>query len=200
HSFLTRPLPLTWFQSTPSEVAELASMSMELISMEHWHVFFDNKEVLRRAKIRQLEKTLGSLPMIAKIDKFQHWLYTNPNHTREERQTQWEKLSAEFSVGLIDISGYEHYFSMDWQRVLHIYEVPFYYIEYAIAQLGAIAMWRQYKQNPEQALSNYIDALKLGYTRPIGEIYETAGISFDFSKKYVKELGEFLMAELEQLY
>jgi oligoendopeptidase F len=86
-----------------------------------------------------------------------------------------------------------------WQKQLHLYEVPFYYVEYGMAQLGAIAMWRSYKQLGEQGLDNYMDALKLGYTKTIGEIYETAGIKFDFSASYVKELADFIKEELEKL-
>ena len=89
-------------------------------------------------------------------------------------------------------------FELGWQKQLHIFEVPFYYIEYAIAQLGAIAMWKNYKEDPQKAITNYMSALSLGNTRPIGEIYETAGIKFDFSRKYVSELASFLMQELDQ--
>jgi len=86
-----------------------------------------------------------------------------------------------------------------WQKQLHIFEVPFYYIEYGMAQLGAIAVWKNYKENPEKGLQQYLNALKLGYTKTIKEIYETAGIKFDFSAAYVKELAEFVKAELDKL-
>jgi oligoendopeptidase F len=86
-----------------------------------------------------------------------------------------------------------------WQKQLHIFEVPFYYVEYAIAQLGAIAVWKNYKENPEKGLNNYLDALKLGYTKSIKEIYKTAGIEFNFSASYVKELASFIKDELKKL-
>ena len=201
HAFLTRDHKLNTFKNPPSEVNELASMSMELISMEHWGgYFFDNEADLRRARIDQLEKVLLGLPRIAKVDNFQHWLYLNPKHNRQERHEKWISLNGRYGTNIVDYEGVGELRPYGWQYHLHIYEVPFYYIEYAMAQLGAIAMWRQYRQNPEQALQNYIKALSLGYTKPIGEIYEAAGIRFDFSREYVRELGEFVMAELHKLY
>ena len=198
HSFLSRDLSLTEFKSTPSEVAELASMSMELISMDHWNVFYTNASDLKRAKLEQLEKALETLPWVASIDKFQHWIYTN-KHTAQQRKEKWLEISAELGNQIIDWKGNENMHANLWQKQLHLYEVPFYYIEYGMAQLGAIAMWRSYKELGEEGLDNYMKALKLGYTKSIGEIYESAGIKFDFSAKYVKELANFIKEELEKL-
>lgn len=199
HAFLAANLELTEFKSTPSEVAELASMSMELISMEHWDAFFGDKEELKRAKKEQLDSVLKGLPWIASIDKFQHWIYTHPQHTIEDRYATWMQISKDFGTGVVDYSGLENNLKRSWQSQLHLYEVPFYYIEYGMAQLGAIAMWRNYKQNPKQALENYKNALALGYTKTIPEIYKTAGIKFDFSPDYVKELADFVKTEYEAL-
>ena len=198
HSFLSRDLSLTEFKSTPSEVAELASMAMELLSMDHWDVFYKEKADLKRAKLEQLEKVLEGLPWIASIDKFQHWIYTT-EHTAQQRKEKWLSISDELGNQIIDWEGNENVHANLWQKQLHLYEVPFYYIEYGMAQLGAIAMWRSYKQLGEQGLDNYMNALKLGYTKTIGEIYETAGIKFDFSASYVKELADFIKEELEKL-
>ena len=198
HSFLSRDLSMTEFKSTPSEVAELASMSMELLSMKHWDVFYDNKEDLKRAKREQLEKALEGLPWIAAIDKFQHWIYTT-DHTAEQRREQWMEISSELGNPVVNWEGQEDSLANQWQKQLHLYEVPFYYIEYGMAQLGAIAMWREYILKGEVALDNYTKALKLGYTKSIGEIYETAGIQFDFSAKYVKELSEFIKTQLSEI-
>jgi oligoendopeptidase F len=198
HSFLSRDLALTEFKSTPSEVAELASMSMELLSMDHWDVFYTNESELKRAKLEQLEKALETLPWVASIDKFQHWIYTT-KHTAKERKEKWLDISSKLGNQVIDWKGNEDVHANLWQRQLHLYEVPFYYIEYGMAQLGAIAMWRSYKQLGEQALDNYVAALKLGYTKTIGEIYDTAGIQFDFSATYVKELADFIKKELSEL-
>jgi len=198
HSFLSRDLSLTEFKSTPSEVAELASMAMELLSMDHWEVFYDDAADLKRAKLEQLEKALETLPWVASIDKFQHWIYTT-EHTAQQRKEKWLSISDELGNQIIDWEGNENVHANLWQKQLHLYEVPFYYIEYGMAQLGAIAMWRSYKQLGEQGLDNYMNALKLGYTKTIGEIYETAGIKFDFSASYVKELADFIKEELEKL-
>jgi len=198
HSFLSRNLSMTEFKSTPSEVAELASMSMELLSMKHWDVFYDNEEDLKRAKREQLEKALEGLPWIAAIDKFQHWIYTT-DHTAEQRREQWMEISSELGNRVVNWEGQEDSLANQWQKQLHLYEVPFYYIEYGMAQLGAIAMWREYIIKGEVALDNYTKALKLGYTKSIGEIYETAGIQFDFSVNYVKELSEFIKTQLSEI-
>jgi oligoendopeptidase F len=198
HSFLSRDLAMTEFKSTPSEVAELASMSMELISMDNWDVFYSDDKELRRAKLEQLEKALETLPWVASIDKFQHWIYTN-KHTAQQRKEKWLEISAKLGNQIIDWEGNENVHANLWQRQLHLYEVPFYYIEYGMAQLGAIAIWRSYKKLGESGLDNYIAALKLGYTKSISEIYETAGIKFDFSADYVKELADFIKDELSKL-
>ena len=198
HSFLSRDLELTEFKSTPSEVAELASMSMELLTMDNWEVFYSNPSELKRAKIEQLEKALEGLPWIAAIDQFQHWIYTN-QHTPSQRREQWVKINKTLGNQIVDWTGYELALSNQWQKQLHLYEVPFYYIEYGMAQLGAIAVWRNYKQKGSVALDEYKAALKLGYTKSIGEIYNQAGIKFDFSADYIKELASFIMKELSLL-
>lgn len=199
HAFLTNKLELESFKNYPSEVAELASMSMELISMEHWEVFFDTEQDLKRARKEQLEKIIRILPWIAVVDKFQHWVYENKNHTVEKRSTTWTEFVKELSSPVIDWSGLESYRANGWQSQLHIFDAPFYYIEYGMAQLGALAIWRNYKNDPEKTLDQYEAALKLGYTKSIPEIYATAGIKFDFSKQYIHELMEFVKAELKNL-
>lgn len=199
HTFISSHLELNDFKHLPSEVAELASMSMELISMDKWDVFFDNEEDLKRAKRDQLRDVLKTLPWVAVVDQFQHWIYTNPSHSPTERTEAWKKIFEPFGNNFADWTGHELALGNLWQKQLHIFEVPFYYIEYGIAQLGAIAVWKNYKQNPEEALKNYLSALKLGYTKTIKEIYETAGIEFNFSAHYVKELAEFVKAELKKL-
>lgn len=196
HSFQMAPLPLNAFKNTPSEVAELASMSMELISMSAWNRYFAEEENLNRAKTEQIEGVIGTLPWIATIDAFQHWIYENPDHTSDERKAQWKQLLTRFGTGMVNHEGYEHFLDYAWQRQLHLFEVPFYYIEYGIAQLGAIGIWRNYKeQNAQQALEDYKAFMKLGYTRSMGGIYETAGVKFDFSAEYVKELMDFVGGE-----
>ncbi len=199
HSFLSRDLELTGFKNLPSEVAELASMSMELLSMEKWNQFYKTPDDFKRAKKEQLETILKILPWIAQVDEFQHWLYVNFNHTDEERAEKWVELGKEYGTGLTDWTGFEDLLSNSWQRQLHIFEVPFYYIEYGIAQLGALGVWKNSLENNETAIKKYKEALSLAYTRSIPEIYEVAGIEFNFKVNHLKELADFVETELSKL-
>ncbi len=199
HTFLSNHLEINDFKRVPSEVAEVASMSMELISMKHWDVFFDNEDDLTRAKEEQLKDCLKTLPWVATIDAFQHWIYTHPNHTVKEREQAWEQCFDRFGSNFVNWEGYEEFKMNLWQKQLHLFEVPFYYIEYAIAQLAAIAIFKNFKKDEANALNQYMDALKLGYTKSIPEIYSTAGISFDFSQTYIHSLIDFIKEELESL-
>lgn len=199
HNFLTRDLELNDFKSTPSEVAELASMSMELISMDHWDVFFADEGELKRAKREHLEDIIETLPWVATIDQYQHWLYLNPGHTLEDRKTAWNGIFDKFADNVTDWSGLQEAKDYLWQKQLHLYEVPFYYIEYGMAQLGAIAVWRNFRNDPQKGLQGYQNALKLGYLRSIPEIYAAAGIKFDFSIDYIRELMDFVREELKKI-
>ena len=199
HNFLTKDLELNDFKSPPMEVAELASMAMELISMDQWQIFFPNEEELKRAKREQLEDIIETLPWVATIDKFQHWIYENPSHTPEERKKNWNQIFDQFTDTATDWIGLQENKDYVWQKQLHLYEVPFYYIEYGMAQLGAIAVWRNYKLDKKKGLEGYMNALKLGYTKSIPEIYKAANIKFDFSKAYIKELMDFVRGELSKI-
>ncbi|MEI2711131.1 MAG: M3 family oligoendopeptidase [Chitinophagaceae bacterium] len=199
HSFLSHNLELSAFKEYPMEIAEVASMAMELFSMNHWESFFESEEELSRAKEHQLERTITIFPWIAIIDKFQHWVYENPTHTVEERTEKWMEILQEFSTNAIDFTGLETYRAIGWQRQLHLFEVPFYYIEYGIAQLGAIGLWMQYKQNPQQAIENYIKALSLGGTKTLPELYAAAGLKFDLSPAHIKTLMDFVNEQMENL-
>jgi oligoendopeptidase F len=199
HSFLSKDLELSAFKSCPSEVAELASMSMELLSYEGQDEFYKTTTDFNRAQEEHLEGIIKILPWIATIDKFQHWIYTNPTHTIDERKKYWIQLSKEFGTGMVDWTGFEDEQAYTWQKQLHLYEVPFYYIEYGMAQLGALAVWRNFIGNKPKALQQYKDALSLGYTKTIGEIYKTAGIEFNFSAPYIKELMSFVKGELKKI-
>ncbi len=196
HSFLSKDLELAAFKNCPSEVAELASMSMELLSYDGQDEFYPNKEDFNRAKEEHLEGIIKILPWIATIDKFQHWIYTNPTHSAQERKDYWLQLSKDFGTGMVDWCGYENIQAYTWQKQLHLYEVPFYYIEYGMAQLGALAVWKNYIADKAKAITQYKEALSLGYTKTIGEIYKTAGIEFNFTESYIKELMAFVKDEL----
>jgi oligoendopeptidase F len=197
HSFLAHNLELSSFKEYPMEIAEVASMAMELFSMEYWHNFFENEEELYRAMEHQLERVITIFPWIAIIDKFQHWVYENPGHSLYERSQKWMEILHEFSSTAIDWSGLDEYRRYSWQRQLHLFEVPFYYIEYGIAQLGAIGMWKQFKENKEAALDNYIRALSLGGTKTLPELYSAAGLKFDLSEGHIRQLMDFVNEELK---
>ena len=200
HSFLAHPLQLNGFKEYPMEIAEVASMSMELFSMDYWDSFFSNASDLIKAKQHQLERVITIFPWIAIIDKFQHWVYQYPTHSPQQRTEAWDKIVMEFSDSVLDYTALEAYRSNAWQRQLHLFEVPFYYIEYGIAQLGAIGMWMQYKRNPQQAFNNYCKALALGGTKTLPQLYKTAGLEFDFSPNKIKLLMDFVKEEMNELF
>jgi oligoendopeptidase F len=199
HNFLTMNLELNDFKSPPMEVAELASMSMELISMDEWSIFFQDEKELKRAKRDQLEDIIETLPWVATIDKFQHWIYENPTHSLNDRKKNWNTIFDQFADTATDWSGLQDAKDYLWQKQLHLYEVPFYYIEYGMAQLGAIAVWRNFKKDKGKGLKNYQDALRLGNLTTIPKIYKAAGIKFDFSRDYIRELMSFVRDELAKI-
>jgi len=199
HSFLCHPLELNGFKEYPTEIAEVASMSMELFTMDHWSNFFSDPKELKRAKQQQLERVILLFPWIATIDAFQHWLYLHPGHSRAERETVWLEILDTYTSPVVDVTGTESYRSILWQRQLHLFEVPFYYIEYGIAQLGAIGMWQQYQQNPDLALSRYRKALQAGGTRTLPELFALAGLQFDLSPQHIGTLMRFVKTALEKI-
>ncbi len=199
HNFLTRDLELADFKSPPMEVAELASMSMELITMDRWNEFFGTDEDLRRARQEHLEDLIGVLPWVATIDQFQHWLYEVPTHSTADRKEGWLQVFHRFSDTTTNWDDLEEEKANLWQKQLHLYEVPFYYIEYGMAQLGAIAVWRNYKESASTGLAGYKRALSLGNLKTIPEIYRAAGIQFDFSRDYIRGLMDFVKEQMEEL-
>ncbi|MEH7046310.1 M3 family oligoendopeptidase [Bacillus thuringiensis] len=199
HNELIKPLKLRQYIEIPAETAELASMTMELFSLNYWDTFYTDKKDLKQAKINFFKDVISYLPIMLIVDQFQHWLYENPSHTSEERNEKYLQLQKHYQSSVIHIDGYENWIATSWLPVLHIFEVPFYYIEYAIAQLGALQMYKQYKEEPKQALENYKKALSLGSSQSIKEVYDAAGIRFDFSGETIKELMLFVEKELELL-
>lgn len=199
HSFLTNDIPLVGLKDTPSEVAELASMTMELLALDYYDIFYPDPQERTRAMKTQLSRTISIFPWVATVDAFQQWAYLNPKHTHSEREDKWEELYIRFQGIFVDWTDHQDILRILWQKQLHIYEVPFYYIEYALAQLGAIAIWKKYKEDPEKGLTGYLKALKLGYTRTIPEIYDEAGIQFDFSEEYMRDCLTFCMNEYQAL-
>ena len=179
----------------PVEFAEVASQAMELIAGEHLEGIFYNRQEAKRSMREHVVDTVKLLAWVATIDAFQHWIYTTPGHSREERREQWVKLRERFG-GLESYDGYEDVWRSRWQRQLHLYLVPFYYIEYGIAMLGALGIWTRYRRDRKGAIESYRRALSLGGSIPLPELFKTAGVPFDFGPKtvepYARELRTIL--------
>jgi len=198
HNLASKHIRYEQYQDKPSEVAELASMAMEFLTMDYWDNFYKDPADLRKARTDQLEDTVKFLPWCMIVDAFQHWVYTNPGHTVADRRAYFASLMERFNTG-VNWDSLDYSKSVRWMQQLHIFEVPFYYIEYGISQLGALAVYRNYKRNPEQAVKKYREFLALSYSVPMDKLYRAAGIEFDFSEKYIAELLGFVRDELRQL-
>ncbi len=197
HSMLCEKDPLLHYRHSPMEFAEVASMSMELTSLPFLNEFYSEEDA-NRARREQFESVIQILPWVATIDAFQHWVYTNPTHTRAERSEYWLSLLKRFGPD-VDWTGLEKYQPDSWQRQLHLFDVPFYYIEYGIAQLGALQLWLQYNRSAESAIANYTKALTLGGSAPLPTLYETAGIKLAFDAEMIEPLMNEVNQELDKL-
>jgi oligoendopeptidase F len=190
--------PNLFVRQAPLEFCEVASMSMELLAFDHLDVFYRSSEDGARAVYQQLEGILRGLPWIATIDGFQHWLYNHPGHGRRQRTDAWLGLLDRFSSSQVDWTGHEKAREAMWQRQLHLFSFPFYYIEYGIAQLGALQVWLNYRREPEQAMRRLRAAFELGGTRPLPKLFEVAGLEFDFSQSTIQPLMDQLAEALNQ--
>ncbi|MEX0877192.1 MAG: M3 family oligoendopeptidase [Phycisphaerales bacterium] len=202
HSMFCRGEPLVWYRSSPIEYAEVASMSMELLTMPYWDAFYPSEEDANRARRKQLEGSVGLLPWIATIDAFQHWVYKHPGHSRDERTAAWLKIEERFGHQghFVDWAGLEEDRKHIWQRQSHLYGSPFYYVEYGIAQLGALGIWlKSLEEGEEAALAAYRKSLSLGGSVPLPELFAAAGLPFDFGDETVGRLVERVRAELDKL-
>ena len=194
HYMLCRHDDLVWYRSAPLEFAEVASMSMESLSYPFLDEFYSPEEI-KRAIRKHLEGIVSVLPWVATIDAFQHWIYLNPEHTQEERTAHWLELGERFGGG-VDWSGLEAEQEAVWHRQLHPFEVPFYYVEYGIAQLGALQMWLKYRENSDDAIAAYKNGLTLGASKPLPTLFEAAGLQFDFTTDMVSTLMKTVEEEL----
>ncbi len=194
HSLACRNEPLIDYRDSPIEFAEVASMSMELFAGDLLDVFYSEEDAAR-ARQKHLESVIGLFPWIARIDAFQHWIYTHPNHTHQERTNCWLELSERFG-SILDWNGYELARESLWQKQLHLFCVPFYYVEYGIAQLGALQLWSRFKEAPADALQNYRAALALGGSKPLSILFETASARFDFTEQTIRPLMEKVEEEI----
>lgn len=197
HALAARQEPLIDYRSSPIEFAEVASMSMELFGAAHFEEFYSPDEA-DRARRQHLERVIDILPWVAQIDAFQHWIYANPNHSRDQRTGKWLELEERFGAGY-DWSGLDEARAASWQRQLHLYCHAFYYIEYGIAQLGALQLWKRFKEDRSSAVAGYRAALALGGAKPLPQLFEAAGAPFDFSEAAIDSLMDTVEEELERL-
>ena len=197
HSLLSKDDPILAYRGSPMEFAEVASMSQELLTLPYLEEFFSTADA-ERARRELLEGVISMLPWIAQIDAFQHWVYLNPGHSSAERTKAWLDLDARFG-GSLDWSGIEGSRAHMWQRQLHLFGMPFYYIEYGIAQLGSLQLWLASKKSEKDALAAYKRALTLGGSKPLPELFAAAGLRFDFGPGTVQSLMDAVGAELDRL-
>jgi oligoendopeptidase F len=200
HALLSRQDPLLAYRAEiPLEFGEVASMGMELTA----HPFMDeyypgDPDAADRARRFHLEQLAGLLPIVAVVDQFQHWIYTHKGHTRAERTRVWVELSRRFG-GEVDWTGLEDFLDTSWHRILHLFSVPFYYIEYGIAQLGALQLWLNYRADPRAAITQYKSALALGGSRPIPDLYRACGLEFNMGPDMTRRLWAEVEKELAHL-
>lgn len=197
HSIYADHIPLVEYRSAPIEFCEVAAMSMELLTHDFLDEFYTPEDA-NRAVREHLEGIVSILAWIATIDAFQHWIYTHPGHSKEERQDQWLKLGERFG-SILDWSGFEDWRKVGWQRQLHLFSYPFYYIEYGIAQLGALQLWLQYQEEPKKALENYAKSMRLGGSRPLPQLFKAGQMSFDLGNSTVQGLIDAVRNELDEL-
>ena len=198
HSLACSHDELLDYRHGPMEFNEVASMGMELLADPYLNVFYGDEDKIRSCS-SHLEDILFTLIWVATIDAFQHWIYTNPTHNADQRRQQWLAIRKRFSGGVVDWSGLDEEHAYMWHRQLHIFEVPFYYIEYGIAQLGALQLWMNSKKDQAKALKQYRSALYLGGSKPLPELFATAGLNFDFSEKTISPLVEEVQKELSKV-
>ena len=197
HAQAMRGEDLFAYRLTPIEFCEVASMAMELLGFEFLEEFYPTAEA-NRARKTHLENTIGFFPWMATVDAFQHWIYTHAGHTRAERKAAYLQLMDRFG-GDVDWSGYEAARAHSWHRQLHIFLHPFYYVEYGIAQLGALQVWANSQRDKAKALEDYKKALALGGSRPLPELFRAAGCRFKFDAATIKPLIQLAGTELKKL-
>jgi oligoendopeptidase F len=197
HALATQEDELYWYRHAPMEFCEVASMAMELLGNEYLEEFYSPTEADRARRVH-LEGILTILAWIATIDAFQHWIYTHKGHSRDERTAAWLEIRQRFG-GDIDWSGLEEAEANLWHRQLHIFGCPFYYIEYGIAQLGALQVWANSRKDGAKALADYQAGLALGGSRPLPELFERAGCRFQFDAEIVRPLVDLVQDELSKL-
>jgi oligoendopeptidase F len=201
HAFAAHPLPFVWQRHPGAEAAELASMTMELLAGRHLGppAGMLTEQDAAIARLEHLEDLLSSLPHIASVDAFQTWIYTSgEGHDRVARDAAWLRIRARFEQG-VDWSGLQQERVARWSRQLHIFLYPFYYIEYGLAQLGALQIWRNHRQDGPEAVEAYRRFLSLGATKPLPDLYRAAGATLIFDAAGMRPLIDLVEEEMEGL-
>jgi oligoendopeptidase F len=196
HSWAARNEPLMPYRHAPIEFCEVASMGMEALSAPFAEELFGGDA--NRFRRRFFEEIILFLPWMARVDAYQHYVYTHAENGIESWKDYWQSLTRRFSP-MVDWSELERADRHSWHRKLHFFEVPFYYVEYGIAQLGALQVWLNSHRDFEHAVNMYRAALTLGGSRPLPELFETAGCKFDFSEATVRPLVDAVMKEIGRL-
>ena len=197
HSLQCRDLEPRFNRDYPTEFAEVASMGMELLGQPYLEEFYSGADA-DRARAHHLEGLLGTYPWVATIDAFQHWAYTNPSHSRGERTAAWVDLRRRLG-GAEDWTGLEELRAVNWHRQSHLFTVPFYYIEYGIAQTGALQVWRNARKDRSKSIAAYRKAEGLGWTVPLPKLFAAASLRFDFGEKTISPLIKLALEDLEKI-
>ena len=197
HALISSDEPLLGYRHASMEFCEVASMSMEFLAASQLSVCYNTAQQDRWWR-HHLEMVVRVLTTVAVNDAFQHWMYENPQHTSQERQEKWIQINDRFGFGLVDWSGFETSRAVQWHRILHLFQCPFYYIEYGIAQLGALGIWLQSRHDMRRAIANYKKALILGGSKTLSQLFEAADLTFDFSKKTIEPLAEIVQEQWQQ--
>ncbi len=198
HALAAADEPLLDYRHAPMEFCEVASMAMELLGGRYIDVFYSKQDAARSNR-EHLEGIIQTLAWVATIDAFQHWLYEHPNHSAQERRQAWVGFYSQFGGQFVDWTGLEEIRAYTWHRQLHVFEVPFYYIEYGIAQLGSLQLWLNAQKNFPQALSDYRRGLSVGGSKPLPNLYEAANIRFDFSPEIIHPLAQAVFDQWKKL-
>jgi oligoendopeptidase F len=182
------------------EVAELYSHGMELLLLDKLDTFYPEEEDFKSAQREELRRAFTMLIGPLSGDLFQHWMYTNPNHSAKERDEKYFEISKRYNLNPVDTSGFEDAIGMSWAGTLHYFEVPFYNIEYSMSMLGALQLLENYQNNPAQAVEFFKKGASADYNQSIAAIYQETGVSFDFSEPAVKRMGEFLEKVIQEIH
>jgi oligoendopeptidase F len=203
HFMESRRNPLWWNQNGPMEFCEVASMGMELLAAPYLQAdrggFYSEADA-RRAYAEKLQELVTFLPYMAVVDAFQHWVYVDAPEkvTASDLDARWSELWDRFMPG-IDYDGLQAEKETGWHRKPHIFTVPFYYVEYGLAELGAMQIWRNALRNQAKAVADYRAALSLGGTRGLSDLFRAAGGRFAFDRRTVGELMALVEDQLEKL-